>query len=153
MPFARRSPRAAERGLGVRILALDHGAARCGCAVSDPTGTLVTPLPVVERPDSETSRRRIAELASEYEAAIVLIGLPRLQSGQEGEQASAARAFAGRLAQMIDAEVVLFDERFTTRMAQASIAEGAVSPEDSLAAAHLLEEYLRTQASEEAGER
>lgn len=128
----------------MRVLALDHGAARCGCAVCDPTGTVVTPLPVVERPDSDAGRRRIADLVAEHEVAVVLVGLPRLLSGEEGAQASAARAFAGRLAQMIDAEVVMLDERLTTRLAQKSAAQGATSAEDSLAAAHLLEEYIET---------
>ncbi len=126
----------------MRALALDHGSARCGCAVSDPTGTVVTPLSVIERPDSKEGLSAIAALVADHAAELVLIGLPRLQSGEEGAQAAAARSFAGRLAAKIDSEIVLYDERFTTRLAQASIAEGATSPEDSLAAAHLLEEYL-----------
>ena len=43
-----------------RVLALDYGSARCGCAVSDPTGTLATPLPPVERPGSERGLKAIA---------------------------------------------------------------------------------------------
>ena len=42
----------------MRILALDHGSARCGVAVSDPTGTLATPLGAVERPGHEAGARR-----------------------------------------------------------------------------------------------
>ena len=41
-----------------RILALDHGSARCGCAISDPSGTLATPLPAVERPDTKKGLAR-----------------------------------------------------------------------------------------------
>lgn len=131
----------------MRILALDHGSARCGCAVSDPTGTVVTPLGLIDRPDSAAGLDQLCALVREQEAELVLVGLPRLQSGVEGEQAAAARAFAGRLAKLAGVEVVLHDERFTTRMARASIAQGAASPEDSLAAAHLLEEYLELKAS------
>ncbi len=131
----------------MRALALDHGSARCGCAISDPTGTIVTPLAVVERPDSKHGLSEIAALVEDQGAEVVVVGLPRLQSGEEGAQAAAARSFAGRLAAKIDSEVVLYDERFTTRLAQASVAEGATSPEDSLAAAHLLEEYLATSQS------
>jgi putative Holliday junction resolvase len=126
----------------MRILALDHGSARCGCAISDPTGTVVTPLPVVARPDGNEGRTRIAELIQEHEVERVVVGLPRLQSGEEGTQAAAARSFGGRLAATVSAPVVFHDERFTTRLAQTSISEGAQSAEDSLAAAHLLEEYL-----------
>ena len=126
----------------MRVLALDHGSARCGCAISDPSGTLVRPIGAVKKPDSKEGRAQIVTLVSELEAELVLIGLPRLQSGEEGEQAAAARSFAGRLAAEIEVPVELYDERFTTKLAQASLAAGATSDEDSLAAAHLLEEYL-----------
>ncbi len=130
----------------MRILALDHGSARCGCAVSDPTGTVVTPLPVIEKPDSDHGRAAVARLAADQSAELVLIGLPRLQSGEEGEQAAAARSFGGRLARQVEAPIEFYDERFTTRMASASVRGGATSAEHSIAAAHLLEEYLETHA-------
>lgn len=124
------------------MLALDHGKARCGCAVSDPSGTLVTPLAAVERPDSPDGMRELEALVAEYAPQEVLVGLPLLESGKEGAQAAAARAFAGRLRGRVDAPVCLHDERYTTRQARASIAHGAASNVDSLAAAHLLEAYL-----------
>jgi putative Holliday junction resolvase len=126
----------------MRILALDHGSARCGCAISDPTGTVVRPIGAVERPDSKDGRARIVAIAREESAEMILIGLPRLQSGEEGSQAASARSFAGRLAAEVEVPVELYDERFTSKLAQASIAAGAAWDEDSLAAAHLLEEYL-----------
>lgn len=136
----------------MRVLALDHGAARCGLAICDASGTVITPLDVVKRPDAQAGRDEIAGIVRERDADLVLIGLPLLTSGEEGAQAAAARAFAGRLAAMIEVEVKLYDERFTTRMAQGSIADGASSAEDSLAAAHLLEEYLENQRAEGEGE-
>jgi putative Holliday junction resolvase len=51
-----------------RILALDHGSVRCGCAVSDPSGTLATPLRAIERPDSRRGLAAVAQLARELEA-------------------------------------------------------------------------------------
>lgn len=131
----------------MRVLALDHGSARCGCAISDPTGTLVRPLGAVKKPDSKDGRAQLVAMIAEHDAELVLIGLPRLQSGEEGEQAAAVRSFAGRLAAEIDVPVELYDERFTTKLAQASLAAGATSDEDSLAAAHLLEEYLEMNQS------
>jgi putative Holliday junction resolvase len=131
----------------VRVLALDHGSARCGCAISDPSGTLVRPLGAVAKPDSKDGRGQIVELIAKHDVELVLVGLPRLQSGEEGEQAAAVRSFVGRLAAEIDVPVELYDERFTTKLAQASIAAGAASDEDSLAAAHLLEEYLEVNRS------
>ena len=46
----------------MRVLALDYGSARCGCAVSDPTGTLATPIEEIERPDSRRGMNRIVGL-------------------------------------------------------------------------------------------
>ncbi|MGK2879137.1 MAG: Holliday junction resolvase RuvX [Solirubrobacterales bacterium] len=131
----------------MRVLALDHGSARCGCAISDPSGTLVRPIGAIKQPDSKDGRAQLVALIAELEAELILIGLPRLQSGEEGEQAASVRSFAGRLAAEIDVPVEFYDERFTTRLAQASLAAGATSDEDSLAAAHLLEEYLEMNRS------
>ncbi|MET0815936.1 MAG: Holliday junction resolvase RuvX, partial [Solirubrobacteraceae bacterium] len=63
------------------MLALDHGEARCGCAVSDPSGTLATPLEVVERPDTRKGLARLGALASELDAELVLVGLPLTLAG------------------------------------------------------------------------
>jgi putative holliday junction resolvase len=131
----------------MRILALDHGSARCGCAVSDPSGTLATPLSAVERPDTRKGIARLVALAAELEAERVIVGLPLTLAGKEGEQARTARGFAVRLGSRIDVPVELYDERLTTRMAEAS--RGRADP-DSRAAAHLLESYL---AAREAGTR
>ena len=55
----------------MRILALDHGEARCGCAVSDPSGALATPLAAIERPDTRRGLPRVAGLAGELEAELM----------------------------------------------------------------------------------
>ena len=70
-----------------RILALDHGSARCGCAISDPSGTLATPLPVVERPDTKRGLATLARIVEEQGAERVVVGLPLTLSGDEGHQA------------------------------------------------------------------
>ena len=120
------------------MLALDYGTARCGCAISDPTGTLVRPLEAVEPPDPTA----IAELATREEAERVIVGLPTTLGGEEGEQARLSREFADELAELLDVPVETYDERLTTRMADRSAREGARADRDSLAAAHLLESYL-----------
>ena len=123
----------------MRVVALDHGEARCGVAVSDPTGELVTPLDVVERPDTRRGIARIAEIVREREAEMVLVGLPLTLAGEEGAQAGAARAFAERLSAAVSVPVALHDERLTTRMADRT---GGSAASDSVAAAHLLESWL-----------
>ncbi len=128
----------------MRILALDHGDARCGCAVSDPSGTLATPLSSIERPGTRRGLARVAELAGELEAERVVVGLPLTLAGEEGQQAATARQFAERLRARLKVPVELYDERLTTRMADAT--PGAADA-DSRAAAHLLESYLAALAA------
>lgn len=130
----------------MRVLALDYGSARCGCAVSDPTGTIVTPLETVERPAGKRGMARLLALAREREVTRVVVGLPLSLSGADTEQTRETRAFAERLAQRLGAEipVEMHDERFTTRMAQQMEAIGGSfkTSEDSRAAAHMLESWL-----------
>jgi putative holliday junction resolvase len=126
----------------MRVIALDHGEARCGVAVSDPTGELVTPLAVVERPDTRRGLAAVAALVREREAELVVVGLPLTLAGDEGAQAQAARAFAERLAHAVAVPVEMHDERLTTRMADRV---GGSAAADSRAAAHLLESWLQSR--------
>jgi putative Holliday junction resolvase len=131
----------------MRILALDYGAARIGCAVSDPSETLARPIAVLEPPDAEA----VAELVAAEEVEAVVIGMPLRLDGQEGEQAAATRRFAAQLRRLVEIPVETYDERLTTRMAAASRRGGAAAPEDALAAAHLLEGYLERRRSRGGG--
>jgi putative Holliday junction resolvase len=129
----------------MRVLALDHGTARIGCALSDPSGTLATPLPVIEPPHP----RAVVELVDQYEVERVVVGLPLHLNGSEGTQAGLTRTFCGELEAMLDIPVETYDERLTTRMAETSKREGAAAASDSLAAAHLLQAYLAARAPDE----
>jgi putative holliday junction resolvase len=129
----------------VRVLALDHGTARIGCAISDPSGTLATPLPTIEPPEP----RSVAELVERYDVERVVVGLPLHLSGEEGAQAALARTFRRELEAILDVPVETYDERLTTKMAEASRRAGASAAPDSLAAAHLLEAYLAGRAATE----
>ncbi len=123
------------------MLALDYGSARCGCAVSDPTGVLATPLDPVLSPASRRGMARLAELVEEVGAELVVVGLPLTLSGEDSAQTREVREFAARLARRIGVPLELFDERFTTVLAQRTGRE-ARSSEDSRAAAHLLSGWL-----------
>ncbi len=131
----------------MRVLALDYGSARCGCAISDPTGTIVTPIEAVARPASRRGLALLGELVRELEVERVVVGLPLSLRGEDTEQTRETRRFArslsARLGEGIPVE--LHDERFTTRMAQRM--EGSfASSEDSRAAAHLLESWLAARS-------
>lgn len=126
----------------MRILALDHGAARIGVAICDPTETLARPLCVVEAADTVG----VARLVAEHTVEQVVVGLPVSLSGAEGPQAESARAFAHELSMAIEVPVETYDERLTTTLAESSARAGAGAAPDALAAAHLLESYLQYRA-------
>jgi putative pre-16S rRNA nuclease len=127
-----------------RVLALDYGRAHCGCALSDPTGTLATPIEVIEEPASEAGLAALARLVAERGVEVVVVGLPVGLSGKEGPQAQEARQFVDQLVGVLTVPVETYDERFTTKLAAGA---GGRASEDSRAAAHLLESYLRARES------
>ena len=127
----------------MRIPAIDYGSARIGCAISDPTETLARPLAVLEPADP----RGVADLVATHEVERVVIGLPVSLDGREGDQAAATRRFGEQLGELIEVPIETYDERLTTRMAEATRRGGAKAGEDSLAAAHLLESYLASRES------
>ena len=131
------------------MLALDYGAARCGCALSDPTGTLATPIDPIERPATRRGFARLTELVRDREVERVVVGLPLGLSGADTAQTREARAFADRLAAAVAVPVEMYDERFTTAIA--ARAGGARASEDSRAAAVLLEDWLARHAGEGRG--
>jgi putative holliday junction resolvase len=128
----------------MRILAVDHGFARAGYAVCDPSATIVTPLGVVEPPDPA----EVARIAGEQGAELIVVGLPVTLTGKEGEQANAAREFATALESLVSVPVETYDERLTTRMAEATARRGTAAPTDAIAAAHLLDSYLQALAAQ-----
>jgi len=133
----------------VRVLALDYGSARCGCALSDPTGTLATPIDEIERPATRRGFARVVDLVRDRGVERVVVGLPLGLSGADTDQTREARAWADRLAAAVAVPVELYDERFTTAIAARSIS-GRTS-EDSRAAAVLLEDWLAHHHREVAG--
>jgi putative holliday junction resolvase len=131
----------------MRVLALDYGSARCGCAVSDPTETIVTPIEAVERPRSRRGMLMLVRIVQDREVERVVVGLPLSLNGGDSEQTRETREFAARLDRRLgdDVAVEMYDERFTTRMAQRLDVASSAS-EDSRAAAHLLESWISARA-------
>jgi putative transcription antitermination factor YqgF len=117
----------------VKVLALDYGSARTGVAVSDPTGTIARPLGVVERAATKAGLARLRELIADEQPERVVVGLPLTLRGEHGEQAQETERFAEALRAAVDTPVELFDERFTSVLADG---------DDARAAAHLLSTYL-----------
>jgi putative transcription antitermination factor YqgF len=123
----------------VKVLALDYGSARTGVAVSDPTGTVARPLDVIEQVLSNVGLDKLVKLVKSEHAELIVVGLPLTMRGERGEQARETEAFVDMLRGAVEVPVETYDERFTTDLAQRTPSK---SPEDALAAAHLLTSYL-----------
>ena len=128
----------------MKVLALDYGSARTGVAVSDPTGTLARPLEVVEKASTPAGLRQLAELAAREEVERIVVGLPVTLRGERGAQAEETEAFVSALRALTDVPIESFDERFTTKLAEAQPSD---APPDAVAAAHLLSTYLEWKSA------
>ena len=129
-------------------LGIDVGTVRVGVAGSDPTGTIATPLAVLQRqPDSRLWPQLLAIIA-ERNPAVLVVGLPMRLDGSEGDVAADAREFAAGLERRTGLPVELVDERFTSAAAERSlIAQGASRRKrrdtvDAVAASLLLQGWL-----------
>ena len=132
----------------MRALGIDVGERRIGVALSDELGLLAAPLTTVTVRGSDAALAELATIARERAAEVVVVGLPKSLSGREGPQAQAVRAFADRLAPLIDVPLEFWDERLTTVEAErALIARGVKRQQrrariDAAAAAIMLQDYL-----------
>jgi putative Holliday junction resolvase len=140
-----------EVSIVARILAVDYGEKRIGLAVSDELGITASPLMTLVRRSDDETVRQIAQLASKLRVTQIVVGLPRRTDAQEGEMERKVKAFAEKLRQAVSVPVVLFDERFTTRIAEQVLLEADLSRRkrkqfrDRLAAVILLQSFLEAQ--------
>ena len=124
----------------MKTMALDYGSVRTGVAVSYPTGIIARPLCVVERAATDAGLDELERLVEDEAAQQVVVGHPLTLRGERGDQAHETEQFAKKLRERLEVPVLLFDERFTTDLAQQAPASDA--PLDARAAAHLLSSYL-----------
>jgi putative Holliday junction resolvase len=138
-----------------RILALDWGEVRIGLALSDESQTLASPLDtLVRRAGKRFPMGRFLELASSYQLAGIVVGLPLTPEGLEEESAMAARTLAEMVARRTGLPVELWDERMSTARALAAVREqggstrGRKGDVDALAASVLLQHFLEARRAE-----
>ena len=144
----------------MRILAVDWGERRIGLAVSDPMGIIATPLVTLTMRAGENAVARVAAAAFECEAERIVVGLPLRMSGERGEAAVAAEAFAASLRDRTKLRVEMYDERLTSALSERRLHEGKVRTGhhkglvDAGAAVALLESYLQRLSTrgDEAGD-
>jgi putative Holliday junction resolvase len=132
-----------------RRLGIDVGTVRIGVAASDPDGILATPVETVRRDRSDKHVRRLAQLAGEFEAVEVVVGLPRTLADRSGPSARDAVEVAEQLARRIaPTPVRLSDERLTTVSAQRSLRDAGIRAKgqramiDQAAAVGILQNWL-----------
>ena len=104
--------------LGRRI-AIDHGAARIGIAMSSVDALISSPLTTISA--GESALLDVVEVIREHEPIEVYVGLPLNLSGEFTKSTSDAVAFARALSSVVSVEVRLVDERMTTRAAQGQL--------------------------------
>jgi putative Holliday junction resolvase len=138
-----------------RILAVDWGERRIGLAVSDPKGIIATGLATLDVRNPGQAVERVAEVARETGAERIVVGLPLLLSGERGEAARSAQAFADALAGSVGVAVDTYDERLTSTISQRRLREMGVRRTghrkgrvDQGAAVALLESFLLRLASQ-----
>lgn len=133
----------------MRALGLDLGQKRIGVAVSDRDGALAMPIEVVARTgDRRQEHLALASLVEEWEAEIVVVGLPYQLDGTIGTQARRYASEAQTLGDTLSVPVVLYDERLTTVTAERALMEQNLNSQerrtivDKVAASVLLQSWL-----------
>ena len=105
-----------------RVLALDYGLRRIGVAVSDPTGTLASPVTTLKRRAGKRPPiSRILDLGSELGVHGFVVGLPLEETGGENEWTAEVRAFGQRLGRRSGLPVHFVDERYSSLEAEVRI--------------------------------
>ena len=138
----------------MRVLGIDLGSKRIGIAASDRSGTIASPLTVLQRCGSEGGdHRNIAKIVVEEEAVAIVVGLPLNMDGSEGKAAQSARAEVERMATVVGVPVYVHDERLTTVAADRVMMEQNMNAQarrkvvDKWAAAVILQAWLDSRES------
>ena len=141
----------------MRILALDIGERRTGVAVSDPTGTVARPLCTIEHSSRAEECAAVVGLVEEQQAELVVVGRPLTLRGEAGPQAQQVERVAQALAEALPVPVRLWDERYSTAVAEEILARGRKRDRrsrarevDAIAAAVILQAYLDSIPEENA---
>lgn len=141
-----------KKGQKGRILALDVGQKRIGVAVSDPLGLTAQGLEVIIRKSRDKDLERLIRLGRAYEVKKILVGLPRHLNGRVSQSAGDILALAREVAEALEAELLTWDERWSTLEAERLLIHADLSRArrrqvvDQVAAALILQAYLDAAA-------
>ena len=136
-------------------LGVDLGERRIGLAASDPLGLTARAVMTIPHVSLAQDVARVGEVARRQRAQRIVVGLPLNMDGSVGPAARRATRFANALRRNLSVEVVLWDERLSTREAQEALAlkrgpgRERGDDTDEVAAAVMLQDYLNTQGREQ----
>lgn len=134
----------------MRILAVDHGEKRIGLALSDPTATIASPLQVIKHTSRLMDAAQVANMASENDVKLIIIGQSFDEEGQPNLAGRRAANFAEVLKEQTNIPIELVDESFSTQDARSTVIEMGVSRKkrrghhDALAAVMILRSYIES---------
>ena len=140
-----------------RIIARDYGERRIGVAVSDPPGTIATPLPTLaRRAGNRPPWPELQRIVQEYEVAEAVVGLPLELSGEESAWTAEVRAFGAEVARRTGLPVHWMDERMTSIIAERNVRGSGLKKTqreekgriDAAAAALILESFLNLRRNQ-----
>ena len=130
------------------ILGVDFGDSRTGYATSDALGFSAHPLEVYHEKNMKKVAQHTAELAVRLNAEKIVLGLPKNMNGSIGDRGKKTKTFAKMLGELVNIEIIMWDERLTTVSAHNLMNETNVRGKkrkdsvDKIAAAFILQAYL-----------
>lgn len=137
----------------MRILALDLGKKRIGCALSDPLGITAQPLTHVKRTSIAKDLDELRRIVEANEVTLIVMGMPYDSSGNVGIAGEYTKKFAEKIKVALNLPVEFQDERFSTVAVERVLIDGGVSRAkrkgvvDKQAAAYILQGYLDARAT------
>ena len=133
----------------MRYLGLDLGSRRLGVSISDPNGIIASAYKVIEHNEEyEKLVEDIKKIVSDEKIEKIVLGLPKYMNNTIGPKGELSYKFKEMLEEKIDKEIILVDERLTTKEATDVLIKGNTSRKkrkkvvDSLAATIILQSYL-----------
>lgn len=139
----------------MRILGLDIGSRTIGVALSDEMGWTAQGIETLrfKENDMDAAIPKLSAYVQQYEISTIVVGLPKHMNGTIGERGAICQAFGERLRDILQVEVVFWDERLTTVAAHKYLMEADMSRKkrkkvvDKVASVLILQGYLDSQSS------
>jgi len=134
-----------------RALGVDFGTKRVGIAVSDALGIAASAVLVIEETDPGIAAKRVAAIAKEKDAKVLVVGMPVNMDGSEHTSWPRVREFAEKCARFSGLPVEYVDERLTTKQAERHLWDAGLAQKgrkarvDMVATELLLQNWLDAQ--------